>query len=104
MLRIGLPITLKPILVVDRMGLEPIKSILQGSTVPLYTAHKIGGDRRYRTDLDKVLARHLRSPLLPPYIQNWWMKLESNQQCREAADLQSAGVTNFPTHPLFVLA
>ena len=32
---------------------------------------------------------------------NWWMRLESNQQCREAGDLQSPGVTSFPTHPYF---
>ena len=31
----------------------------------------------------------------------WWMRLESNQQCREAGDLQSPGVTSFPTHPYF---
>ena len=29
------------------------------------------------------------------------MRLESNQQCREAGDLQSPGVTSFPTHPYF---
>ena len=27
------------------------------------------------------------------------MRLESNQQSREAEDLQSSGVTSFPTHP-----
>ena len=27
------------------------------------------------------------------------MRLGSNQQCRKAGDLQSPGVTNFPTHP-----
>ena len=29
----------------------------------------------------------------------WWRWLESNKQCHKTADLQSAGVTNFPTHP-----
>ena len=29
----------------------------------------------------------------------WWRRLESNQQCREAEDLQSSGVTSFPTSP-----
>ena len=37
----------------------------------------------------------------PTLEKNWWMRLESNQQCREAEDLQSSGVTNFPTHPKF---
>ena len=32
---------------------------------------------------------------------NWWMRLESYQQCGEAEDLQSSGVTSFPTHPYF---
>ena len=30
------------------------------------------------------------------------MRLESNQQCRKAEDLQSSGVTSFPTHPYMV--
>ena len=30
----------------------------------------------------------------------WWMGLDLNQQCAKAEDLQSPGVTNFPTHPL----
>ena len=57
------------IILVDRMGLEPIKSILQGSTVPLYTAHKIGGGRGNRTLLVKVLARHLRNPFTAPILK-----------------------------------
>ena len=34
--------------------------------------------------------------------QTWWRRLELNQQCARAADLQSTGVTNFPTPPKFV--
>ena len=30
----------------------------------------------------------------------WWSRLDLNQQCTRAADLQSTGVTNFPTTPL----
>ena len=33
------------------------------------------------------------------FIKIWWMRLESNQHCRKAGDLQSPGVTSFPTHP-----
>ena len=31
------------------------------------------------------------------------MRLDLNQQCAEAEDLQSPGVTNFPTHPKFTI-
>ena len=32
----------------------------------------------------------------------WWSRLDLNQQCTGAADLQSTGVTNFPTTPKMV--
>lgn len=34
---------------------------------------------------------------------NWWMILESNQVCREAADLQSAAVASAAHHPLRIV-
>lgn len=30
----------------------------------------------------------------------WWVRLDLNQHCPQAPELQSGGVTNFPTHPL----
>ena len=30
------------------------------------------------------------------------MRLDLNQQCHKTEDLQSPGVTNFPTHPCLV--
>ena len=54
---------------VDFVGIEPTpaKDYIPRRTSQLIPeVHKFGGGRGYRTPLVKMLARQLRSPLLPP--------------------------------------
>jgi hypothetical protein len=75
---------------VDRSGREPLVSHGQGvQSLSHLAAHNSGGGRGYRTLLDKMLARQLRSPLLPPY--NWYPRLDSNLQ---PYDFESDRTTN----------
>jgi hypothetical protein len=37
-----------------------------------------------------------------PTTKIWWSRLDLNQQCHKTGDLQSPGVTNFPTTPYLV--
>lgn len=60
---------------------------------------KTGGGRRYRTDLDTMLARQRRSPLLPP---KWWCMLDSNQLTHRERFYRPPCLSNCIATPLII--
>lgn len=87
---------------VENNGIEPLTSCVQSKRSPSWAnspkmAESTGFEPVVQISLDAPLAGEWVKPLFQLSI--WWSRLDLNQQAL-ADDLQSSGVTNFPTTPI----